>query len=316
MAEASLPQRSSTTDLLSDMIRRTRNDCERSALNDGNMADSIHFRIDYLTHTIIRINRRKYCVKGPFALWHIDGNHKLIRWRLVFHGGIDGYTRMIVFVTCSNNNRAETVFTSFHGAVQQFGLPSRVRSDKGKENVDVAKYMLTHPLRGPGRGSHITGRSVHNQRNERLWRDVFTGCTHVYYNLFCSMEDSGLLMPTDETHLFALHFVYLPRINKSLQQFVSGFKNSPISTEHFNSPLQMWVRGLMEGRGLDDFDTEIEHKDLINFGIDWDGPIGTDDLHESNDILVPEFVAPTNYLEAVKDINPLAESEFHGVDIY
>eukprot|EP00794_Sanderia_malayensis_P008561 gene8561-9477_t len=66
----------------------------------------------------------------------IYGNHKLIRWRLVFHGGIDGYTRMIVFLACSNNNRAETVFTSFHGAVQQFGLPSRVRSDKGKENLD------------------------------------------------------------------------------------------------------------------------------------------------------------------------------------
>ena len=49
---------------------------------------------------------------------------------------------MIVFLTCRNNNRAETVFDSFHGAVQQFGLPSRVRSDKGMENVDVTMYML------------------------------------------------------------------------------------------------------------------------------------------------------------------------------
>eukprot|EP00794_Sanderia_malayensis_P012584 gene12584-13872_t len=70
------------------------------------------------------------------TLLPINGNHKLIRWHLVFHGGIDGYTRMIVFLACSNNNRAETVFTSCHGAVQQFGLPSRIRSDKGKENLD------------------------------------------------------------------------------------------------------------------------------------------------------------------------------------
>ena len=27
----------------------------------------------------------------PNSLWHIDGYHKLIRWRIVIHGVIDGY---------------------------------------------------------------------------------------------------------------------------------------------------------------------------------------------------------------------------------
>ena len=31
----------------------------------------------------------------------------------------------------------------------------------------------------------------------------------MYYDLFCSMEESGLLIPTEETHLFALDYVYL-----------------------------------------------------------------------------------------------------------
>ena len=97
------------------------------------------------------------------------------RWRFIIHGGIDGYSRtiIIVYLQCSDNNRAFTVFTAFRGAVLQYSLPSRVRSDRGGENVQVANYMLTHPERGIGRGSFITGQNVHNSRIECLWRDVF-----------------------------------------------------------------------------------------------------------------------------------------------
>ena len=49
------------------------------------------------------LHRRKYSVPSPNALWHIDGNHKLIRWRIVVHGGIDGYSRLIVFLKASPN---------------------------------------------------------------------------------------------------------------------------------------------------------------------------------------------------------------------
>lgn len=90
------------------------------------------------------------------------------------------------------------MLTAFLHATERFGLPSRVRCDKGGENVGVSQYMLNHPHRGPGRGSIITGRSVHNQRIERLWRDVFTGCVASFYYIFHELEGAGILDPNNE----------------------------------------------------------------------------------------------------------------------
>ena len=39
------------------------------------------------------LHRCVYNVNMPNSLWHIDGHHKLIKWRIVIHGGIDGYNQ-------------------------------------------------------------------------------------------------------------------------------------------------------------------------------------------------------------------------------
>ena len=185
------------------------------------------------------LHRRVYNVAGPNHLWHVDGYHKLIRWKFVIHGGIDGYSRLVVYLKVATNNKAETAFDAFLEGVENYNIPSRVRSDHGGENVLIAHFMISH--RGSGRGSMITGRSVHNQRIERLWRDLFAGCVSCYYYLFYAMEEEGLLNPNSNVDLYVLHMVFLSKIQTHLDQFRHGWCNHRLRTEHNKTPLQLWI---------------------------------------------------------------------------
>ena len=74
--------------------------------------------------------------------------------------------RLEVYLKCSVNNIADTVFQLFTGACNQYEAPSRVRCDYGVEKVQVARWMLN--VRGLNHSSIITGSLVHNQHIERL----------------------------------------------------------------------------------------------------------------------------------------------------
>ncbi len=124
-----------------------------------------------------QIHRQAYRVPGPMSLAHMDGQHGdiqmfhtvcdncliliisgLIRYKIVIHCIIDGFSRFVLGIGVHNNNRAATVLQLFMHACDEHGVPSRVRADHGVENVDVARFM--EDVRGQNRGSFIWGRSV------------------------------------------------------------------------------------------------------------------------------------------------------------
>lgn len=265
--------------------------------------------------------RRKYSVPGPNSLWHIDGHHALVRWKLFTHGGIDGFSRLIVYLSCSGNNRADTVVRLFLEATERYGIPSRVRGDHGVENVLVGEFMENE--RGFNRGSYIAGRSVHNSRIERLWRDVYYSVIQTFYSLFYYLESINVLNIDNENDLFCLHYVFLPRINASLIEFTEAYNQHSIRTEHGWSPYRMWVNGMIntERRNSVAVSNFMNVANIQSFGID------PNELYTSEgnnlpqhipevELQLPAGVQREDIFISLRTINPLTISQEFGIDIY
>ena len=135
------------------------------------------------------------------------------------------------------------------------------------------------------------------------------------------MENEGLLDLSNDTDLFCLHYVFLPRINRALEEFRLGWNHHGVSTERNQSPYQKWIAGVMadDYRGFTAVQ-DIRNPDLMVYGIDSESlALGVPDGDDSDTVNLLEPTCPLNEEQLnflTGEIDPLSNSSNFRVDIY
>ncbi len=75
-----------------------------------------------------------------------------------------------MYLKGANNKIGATVEQFFLQSVEEYGWPTRIRTDKGGENAKIGQIITNK--RPTVKKAHVVGSSCHNQRIERLLVDV------------------------------------------------------------------------------------------------------------------------------------------------
>ena len=171
---------------------------------------------------------------------------------------------------------------------------------------------------------------------ERVWRDCGRSVIQFYSRLFKHMEEREHCLELDNpVHMYSLHYIYQPRIQNVLHQWVSAWNSHPVSGCGNLSPLQMRESGFLErfgvihitGNSHDVFDPMLpEQTTEEEYGVDWpeSGHADTDNSQPqqgacATDVprcTLPGRVTPEQAQTALQDINPNDNDDNHGITLY
>lgn len=167
--------------------------------------------------------RGQYDVIEPMVLWHMDSYDKLAKWKFRIHGGIDGASHYVLWCEVATDKLATTIFKGYKAAVDLYGHPIRIRSDYAaehnlvREDQERARPEVVKPF--------LTGSSVHNQRIEHFWGQVWKKTAWFYHSLFTAMCNHNLLDLNNVWHMSSLHMVFFPLIQDDVDRHIIAWNN-------------------------------------------------------------------------------------------
>ena len=153
---------------------------------------------------------------------------------------------------------------------------------------------------------------MRNQWVERLNGDVNVQVNRYYAEIFRELEFEDKLNITNPTDKFCLHYVYLPRINRTLTDFVNAHNCHSISTEGSATPRQLMFA--------------FRYLTELHYSITYSSPYPMTSVQEllSNASALPfvevspiKPLLPDNVMAELRDVvNPMAESHDKGKDLF
>lgn len=162
-----------------------------------------------------RLKRRVYSNPGPNYSWHIDGYDKLKHWGFPIHGGIDGFSRKILWLNVTRSNNSPDNIASFYlNIVRELGgCPVELVSDLGTENglaAAIQSFFRDNP------DAHRYVSSPRNQRIEGWWSFYSRNRSHWWKNFFADLESQGILDTSSEVRMECLWYCFSPLIQEDL----------------------------------------------------------------------------------------------------
>ena len=139
----------------------------------------------------------------------------------------------------------------------------------------------------------------------------------LFYSIFYFLEDNSELDCLCEKDLFALHYVFVPIINRAIAEFVEAYNRHDLRTEHRWTPLMIWTNGIiLPAHANDTAVQDFVSSNMELFGVDPEGPESNE--FDQGDVNVPtlDVNLSEEALQELQQDDPLQWSPNYGIDVY